>query len=67
MGPLKCVVLHSFLSWERGLEARLAIGVLGPTISSYGSTSISDELLSSIIQDKYFEIQDVLLATNSQH
>ena len=28
MGPLKCVVLHSFLSWERGLEARLAIGVL---------------------------------------
>jgi len=26
MGPLKWVILDSFLSWERGLEARLAIG-----------------------------------------
>jgi len=28
MGPLKCVVLHSFLSRGRGLEVLLAIGVL---------------------------------------
>ena len=28
MGPLKCVLLMSFLSRGRGLEARLAIGVL---------------------------------------
>ena len=28
LGPLKCVISDSFLSRGRGLEARLAIGVL---------------------------------------